>query len=380
MHLRRSDKDEHVTAIRRPVLSDTARWSSLAILLPVAMHAAGAPITLIWDPIADVRVAGYTVHYGTASGQYTSSIDVGGTTALTLRDLAGGPTYFFAVTAYAATGEVSPYSAEVAAAAASPVATPVADFTAHPTYGSVPLTVMFVDRSSGTVNTHVWDFGDGNGSAYGSEHPATGTTHTYATPGIYTVRLSAAGPGGTDSITKSNLIVAVPSQPASAYGCPCSLWSVTAIPRQPSVASTAAVNVGVRFMPGVDGYVTAIRFYKGGGNAGPHTADLWNSAGQRLATATFRDESESGWQQVDLPEPVLVKTGTTYIASYHAPHGGHAGDNGYFLKALQAGPLRAPAHSSARANGVYANASSSTFPRNPAKQTNYWVDVVFVPR
>ena len=125
--------------------------------------------------------------------------------------------------------------------------------------------------------------------------------------------------------------------------------------------------------------MTAIRFYKGQGNTGPHVADLWTSAGQRLATATFREESESGWQQVDFAAPVFVKAGTAHVASYHAPNGRNASDNGYFLKAIQIGPLRALAHNSVMANGVYTYGSASMFPRTPGKQTNYWVDIVFVP-
>lgn len=57
-------------------------------------------------------LAGYKVHYGTASGSYTNSIDAGNATAYTISNLAEGYTYYFAVTAYNASGGESSYSAE----------------------------------------------------------------------------------------------------------------------------------------------------------------------------------------------------------------------------------------------------------------------------
>ena len=59
-------------------------------------------------PLAELT--GYRVHYGTASRNYTTVIDVGNVTAYVLNDLPPG-TYYFAVTAYNSNGD-SEYSAE----------------------------------------------------------------------------------------------------------------------------------------------------------------------------------------------------------------------------------------------------------------------------
>jgi PKD repeat protein len=82
-----------------------------------------------------------------------------------------------------------------------------ADFTANPQYGPVLLAVQFSDASSGPVVTWEWTFGDGGTSAL--QHPS----HTYAMTGVYTVGLtvrakegSAALPGGTDALTRTNYI------------------------------------------------------------------------------------------------------------------------------------------------------------------------------
>ena len=46
-------------------------------------------------------------------------------------------------------------------------------------------------NSSKNAASYLWDFGDGTTSAL------TNPTHTYASSGVYIVRLVATGPGGT---------------------------------------------------------------------------------------------------------------------------------------------------------------------------------------
>jgi PKD repeat protein len=72
---------------------------------------------------------------------------------------------------------------------------PVANFTANPTSGPAPLTVQFNDASTGSITSRSWDLGDGDTSM------AQVLSHTYTTPGTYTVILSVTGPGGSSSKT-----------------------------------------------------------------------------------------------------------------------------------------------------------------------------------
>ena len=74
------------------------------------------------------------------------------------------------------------------------------------------------------------------------------------------------------------------------------------------------------------GYITGIRFYKASANTGTHIGNLWTSAGQLLASATFTNETASGWQQVNFSQPVPVTKNTTYVASYFAPNGHYSQD------------------------------------------------------
>jgi len=78
---------------------------------------------------------------------------------------------------------------------------PNAFFTANIESGEIPLTVYFSDRSSGTVLSWLWDFGDGGSST--QKYPA----HTYETVGSFTVTLTVTGPEGSDAETKGNCIV-----------------------------------------------------------------------------------------------------------------------------------------------------------------------------
>ncbi|MBU1750131.1 MAG: PKD domain-containing protein [Chloroflexi bacterium] len=71
-----------------------------------------------------------------------------------------------------------------------------AAFTAHPTVGTAPLTVVFTNTSAGDYTTNLWDFGDGMTNTQSSP------TYVYAVTGSYTVTLTASGPGDPDSETK----------------------------------------------------------------------------------------------------------------------------------------------------------------------------------
>ncbi len=82
---------------------------------------------------------------------------------------------------------------------------PVSTFTSDLVSGCAPLTVNFTDSSTvlapGTITGWTWDFGDNNTSTQQSP------SHTYTTPGVYTVILTATTSAGcTQTITMNNYI------------------------------------------------------------------------------------------------------------------------------------------------------------------------------
>jgi hypothetical protein len=164
---------------------------------------------------------------------------------------------------------------------------------------------------------------------------------------------------------------------AAGPSCPCSIWGSSTVPTSQD-SDTNAIEVGVKFRSDVDGYITALRYYKYATNTGTHVGNLWNSSGTRLATATFASETASGWQQVSFATPVPIIANTTYVASYHTNVGGYAGDNNYFAASgRDNAPLHALKDGVDGANGVYAYNANSVFPTQTYQSENYWVDVVF---
>jgi Fibronectin type III domain len=95
--------------------------------LGIAARANADTVTLQWDPNTESGITGYTIAYGTRSGVYDSSVDVGNTTTYTLTLTTPG-TYYIAVSARSADG-VSDYSAEVTTtvAGSGPAANPVSN-------------------------------------------------------------------------------------------------------------------------------------------------------------------------------------------------------------------------------------------------------------
>jgi hypothetical protein len=87
--------------------------ATVLAVLAFASNAFAGSIRLSWDPSPGGNIAGYIVVYGTAPGNYTHSVDAGNLTYATIRGLAGGQTYYFAVLAYTSEGGVSLASNEV---------------------------------------------------------------------------------------------------------------------------------------------------------------------------------------------------------------------------------------------------------------------------
>ncbi len=68
-----------------------------------------------------------------------------------------------------------------------------------------------------------------------------------------------------------------------------------------------------------------------------------------LGTATFTNETASGWQQVLFSNPIAITAGTTYVASYHT-NGNYSADPNYFATSHTNGFLTAPSSASSGGN------------------------------
>jgi hypothetical protein len=194
--------------------------------------------------------------------------------------------------------------------------------------------------------------------------------------GTYTIRSRAVDDTLNMETPGAGINVSVGSTPPGTG--PYSLWSNAATPTTVTDPDTAAIELGVKFRASTGGQITGLRFYKGPQNTGTHVGKLWTASGTNLATATFTNETASGWQQVSFPTPVDITAGATYVASYHAPNGRYSVDENYFTQARTNGPLTALADGMDGGNGVYRYGASG-FPTDTFNKSNYWVDVVFQP-
>jgi hypothetical protein len=165
-----------------PLLSTCGRI--LVVVLLSAPAGWAQTVSLAWDANTETDLAGYIVAYGTQSGQYTTTLDVGNQTMYSLSSLPGGQRYYFAVQAYNTSGMTSPFSAEVNAylnpTAPAPTITSVTPSTG-PTSGGTTVVVAGANFQSGAVVRF-----DGT--------PATSVTFVSATALQAVTPAHAAGP------------------------------------------------------------------------------------------------------------------------------------------------------------------------------------------
>jgi hypothetical protein len=195
--------------------------------------------------------------------------------------------------------------------------------------------------------------------------------------GPATIRSRAIDDSGNAQATPTQINVTVISPPAPT--CPCNVWASSTTPANPLENDGDAVELGLKFRSDTNGFISGVRFYKGGAaNGGTHVGHLWTSAGALLGTANFASETASGWQQALFQNPIPITANTTYVVSYFAPQGHYAADGNFFASSgVDNGPLHALSNGAAGGNGVYQYGPTGGFPSNSYQSSNYWVDVVF---
>jgi hypothetical protein len=129
------------------------RTLATAVALWAAATAHAASVSLVWDPNSEPDLGGYVVSYGTESGVYTTTVDVGNQTTWSTTSLQSGRRYYFAVQAYNATGLFSPFSNEVSIVTEmlpSPTVTGVSPNTGS-VNGGTALTITGTNFRAGAV-------------------------------------------------------------------------------------------------------------------------------------------------------------------------------------------------------------------------------------
>ncbi|GAA1253586.1 phytase [Arthrobacter pascens] len=208
---------------------------------------------------------------------------------------------------------------------------PVASFTASPTSGTVPLAVSFTDTSTGNPTSWAWEFGDGETATV--QNPS----HTYATAGTYTARLTATNAAGSTSSTRT-ITVDPPGGTAPVASFTASPTSGT-VPLAVNFTDTSTGNpTSWAWEFGDGGTATAQNPSHTYTSAGSYTARLTatNAAGSTSSTRTitvdpgggtspgiamrsFRTAStETVTTTVALPAPAGRAAGDVLVASFTA--------------------------------------------------------------
>lgn len=146
------------------------------------------------------------------------------------------------------------------------------------------------------------------------------------------------------------------------------LFAPSDLPAVPYDSDFTPLTVGVRFTAAQPGTIIGVRYYKGLGNTGPHVGSLWTASGTLLASASFTNETATGWQTVLFNTPVSVAAGVTYVASYFGNYGYAVTANDFATPHIR-GPLTAT-------GSAFTYAGQNSFPTT-ANTNNYWVDVVY---
>jgi hypothetical protein len=119
-----------------------------------------ATLTLRWDPNPE-PVMGYRVSWGTSSGQYTRTVDVGANTSFQFEEPTPPTSYYFIVRAYDARGIESEPSAEVST---EPASVRLVHFSARstaPQLAGTTITFQAVAEGGGAPYEYKWLIFDG---------------------------------------------------------------------------------------------------------------------------------------------------------------------------------------------------------------------------
>jgi hypothetical protein len=211
-----------------------------------------------------------------------------------------------------------------------------------------PVTISGVANDVGGRVAGVEVSVDGGSTWYRASGTANWTYNWNATAGTHTILSRATDDSLNTEAPQAGISISVTARST--------LFGNAAVPESQTDTDGSSIELGVKFSASSAGSITGVRFWKDLINTGTHTAHLWSSTGQLLASATFVNETASGWQEVLFSQPVQITAGTTYVASYHSNQF-YSESDGYFASQLTSGPLSAPVNA-----GVYAYSTKAVFP------------------
>ena len=182
----------------------------LIVVAGVSVNASAGQATLTWNPNTESDLAGYKLHYGTASGNYSVHLDVHNVTTYTVTGLTDGQSYYFAATAYDASGHESGYSNQVSYAVPTTAngapSTPVIPTgpSSAATNAAATFSTSATDPNNDTL-TYRYDWGGGVIGNWGTANQS----HTWTAAGQYSVKAQARDSKGAESAWSGGKMVTI---------------------------------------------------------------------------------------------------------------------------------------------------------------------------
>ena len=181
-----------------------------ALLVAASSSALAQTSTVSWDRNTDAFTAGYLLSYGTQSGSYSTTVDVGNVVSYPVT-LAPGNTYYVVVRAYNSLRQYGPASAEASVAIPALPTPPTATITATlGTSGTASVTWRTTNATTVTVN----------GAAV-----ALNATASYPITQTTTYTVVATGAGGTATASATVVVPRVDCQMSGWTFTSATAWS-----------------------------------------------------------------------------------------------------------------------------------------------------------
>jgi Domain of unknown function (DUF4082) len=149
-------------------------------------------------------------------------------------------------------------------------------------------------------------------------------------------------------------------------------------PANPDEDDGVTLTLGTRFVPAVDGTITAIRwFFPASPTAGTINGRLYtwvsNTVGVLLGSNDFTAPTPGTWNTTPVNIPVVG--GQPYVTAVFTPLGEYVSTGALFASAITNGNLTATADTPAAENGKFIAADA--YPDDSFNGNGYFVDVVF---
>jgi len=175
---------------------------------------------------------------------------------------------------------------------------PTADFTYTPANPTRANFVHFSDKSTGSIISRHWNFGDGSTST------DINPSHKYSDMGTFTVTLTVRGPAENDTDTKSKQITVSNAEPVASFS-----YS----PPNPVVGQTVAFDASASYDP--DGSITSYSWNFGDGTgSGNNIQHTYQTAGTYSVTLTVTDNNGAS---TSIQKNIVVKVEKTLpVASF----------------------------------------------------------------